>query len=321
MLMRLFLAALLLAVGLGFTLYIVGIKATAAQCERLGWFPAGFGLKDHSVFWHNGYYYLVSIYEDYSRGFPEDRFAYGRSPDLCSWEDLSPILAERIPGTWDESKIWAPFVYKEGNLYYMYYTGVTFKGTQSIMLAISTDPSDPNSWRSQGVIFQPYHPGMIWQNGAWSDCRDPMILKVADIYYLYYTGRDESGGIVGVATSTSPEGPWYDWGAIIVTPNAMPESPTVVSYGGFYYLFYNEARRGERYRIGASPTGPWSNPAVFSPGWAHEVWYGQDGNTYTSFLTDYTVTISRIAWDNFFYPPVPFIGSKRYHLMLPLIIR
>jgi hypothetical protein len=32
------------------------------NCTRPGWFPTDFGLKDHSIFWFDGYYYMVSIY-------------------------------------------------------------------------------------------------------------------------------------------------------------------------------------------------------------------------------------------------------------------
>ncbi len=287
-------------------------------CTHPGWFPDEFGLKDHTVFWHDGYYYLASIYIP-----RENRFAYGRSADLCSWEDLSPILSQRIPGTWDEMAVWSPFVYEEGGVYYMYYTGVTSDFTQSIMLATSTNPADPTSWQPRGMIFQPHHAGMIWQNGQWANCRDPMLLKVVDTYYLYYTGLDQDGGIVGIATSSSPLGPWYDWGAILTltTPNAMAESVTVALHDTFYYLFYNDTSQGQRYRIGATPSGPWTEAQPFRPGWAHEVWLGQDGYTYTSFLTNYTVTISRLTWDDFYYPPHPFIGEAVYHVLLPLILQ
>ena len=287
-------------------------------CQPMGWFPTSFGFKDHTVFTYNGNYYLASIYLS-----PETQFAYGRSTDLCNWQTLSPILTQRVPGSWDEYAIWSPFVYQEGNKFYIYYTGVTNAFAQSIMLATSTDPTDPNSWQPQGMIFQPNHPGMVWGGfNTWSDCRDSTVIKVNGIYYLYYTGLDQSGGIVGVATSTSPMGPWTDWGAMLnVSPGVMAESPTIWSYGNSYYLFYNDTYQGERFRIGPGPTGSWSQSYKFNPGWAHEIWQGQDGYTYTSFLANYTVTISRLTWDSLYAPPRPFIGADVYHLMLPLVKR
>jgi len=292
----------------------------AAACQKPGWFPTTFGLKDHSVFWYDGFYYLISIYVE-----SQDRFVYGRSPDLCTWEELGFVLTPRPPGSWEDMAIWAPFVHQESGVYYMYYTGVkrvaNWLGPQSIMLATSTNPADPNSWQPQGMIFQPNHPGMVWQSNQWADCRDPTVIKIGSTYYLYYTGLDQAGGIVGIATATSPVGPWTDWGAILTLTNGMPESSTLAAHGGSYYLFYHDTSQGERFRIGPGPTGPWTQAYVFAPGWAHEVWQGQDGYSYASFLTNYTVTISRLTWDTFYNPPRPFIGENVYHLMLPLIKR
>ena len=86
----------------------------------------------------------------------------------------------------------------------MYYTGVNDDLTQSIMLATSTDPTDPEAWQPQGLIFQPTHSGTLWQEAAPADCRDPMVFKRDGQYYLLYTGLDEAGGIVGLATASGP---------------------------------------------------------------------------------------------------------------------
>ena len=305
-------------------------------CERPGWFPEGFGLKDHTIFEYDGLYYLASIY--LSEVGNEQSFAYASSPDLCQWTNLGGILTMRRPGGWDEFRIWAPFVYEEDGVYYMYYTGVTgVTGVsepeplaQSIMLATSTDPSDPNSWTEKGVVFQPNHDGMIWGGfDTWSDCRDATVIQAGNLYYLYYTGLDydadlhTSVGIVGLANAPSPLGPWTDQGAIVELPKAMPESPTVTVHKSIYYLFYNHAganARGEVYRHGPTPAGPWTEPSPFRPGWAHEVWTGQDGRFYTSYLTDYSVTIQRLTWDAFYDPPLPFIGETIHRLFAPLAV-
>ena len=296
----------------------------------MGWLSAGYGLKDHTVFWYGGYYYIASIY--YSTDAQREQFfAYARSTDLCEWEDLTPILEGRVYSRWDYVAVWAPFVYEEAGVYYMYYTGLGSDYVQSIMLVTSTNPADTLSWEPQGMIFQPDHPGMIWKVGTWADCRDPMVLKVEDTYYMYYTGRDEDGGIVGLATSVSPLGPWYDWGSIITLPDdgarssgplgvRMPESATVFPHAGMYYLFYNS--RGEYYHVGAGPSGPWSEASEFYPGWAHEIWTGQDGKTYASYLVgypNYAIAISQLIWDDFYFPHRPFIGQYIYHISIPLL--
>ena len=294
-------------------------EPSSTDCEKLGWFPSDFGLKDHTEFWYDGYYYIASIYLP-----GETKFAYGRSIDLCSWEVLPPILTQRITGTWDEMAVWAPFVYQEQGVYYMYYTGVTSQYTQSILLATSTNPSDPASWQQQKVVFQPNHIGMNWLNDQWADCRDPDVIKVGNLYYLYYTGSDIHGGIIGLATAPSPLGPWTDWGAILSAPplsKAMYESPAIFVHDTYYYLAFNDTSRGEHYLIGPSPAGPWIDPFTLTPGWAHELWTGQDGITYSSYLTNYTITISPITWDIFYTPAHLWIGSEVFHTNLPFLLK
>ena len=282
----------------------------------MGWFPTEFGLKDHTVFWYDGYYYLASIYLD-----SQDRFAYARSVDLCNWDDLFPILTEHTLGEWDEMNIWSPYVYEESGFFYMYYTGVTYTMTQSIMLAISENPADPHSWQPQGMIFQPNHSGMIWVKDQWADCRDPMIIKYENQYYLYYTGSDTGGGIIGVATALSPTGPWTDLGSIIPPlPGALAESSTIAQVEGTYYLFYNQTGVGELFRMGTSPTGPWQDPLPFHPGWAHEIWVTPQGDWFTSYLTTPTVTISPLTWDDFYQPAHPWIGTDVFHILLAFLI-
>lgn len=302
----------------GFLPINVSASITDPPCKDPGWLPAEFGLKDHSIFWFHGYYYLISGYIP-----NENRFAYGRSRDLCTWEVLPAVLTERIPGTWDENAVWSPFVYRLGDIYYLYYTGVTRDFTQSIMLATSTDPSTPDSWIPQGMIFQPDHTGMVWSRDSWADCRDPSVFQIDTTSYLYYAGRDVSGGIIGLASATSPTGPWTDLGAVIpalTITGTIPESPTSAQWEGSNYLFYNIPGRGEHYQIGTTPSGPWLERLPLAPGWAHEVWRDIQGDWYVSYLTDYHVTISPLTWDTFYHPARPFIGSSVYHLLLPALM-
>ncbi|MBN2549635.1 MAG: family 43 glycosylhydrolase [Anaerolineales bacterium] len=316
-------------------------SATTTQaplCTSPGWYPTDFGLKDHAIFWHAGYYYLVSILippEDPAL-LKQNRFAYARSIDLCQWEDLSPILADRPPGAWDEAAIWAPTVYQEAGTYYMFYTGVTRDYTQSILLATSTNPADPASWEKEDFIFQPNHPEMIWQVGEWADCRDPYVTKIDEQYHLYYTGRDRSGrneagrGIIGLATAPSLFGPWTDHGSILPlsdgqsAPAEMLESPFLVQMSAqdrpIYYLFYTRSYQGGEYRVSNSPAGSWQGPVDFQPGWAHEFWQDIQGKWFTSYLTSYSITISPLTWDAFFNPWQPWIGENVHHLIFPLIL-
>jgi hypothetical protein len=294
--------------------FSIRVTAHSTKCDRLGWFPDSFGLKDHSVFQFDGFYYIVSIKTP-----DEEGFAYGRSSDLCTWEDLGTIIGERTRGEWDEAFVWAPFVWEENGIFYMVYTGVTRKYTQSIMLAVSANPADPGSWQRLGMIFQPQHVGTLWKAGRWADCRDASVLRMGGDYFMYYTSRDAVGPIVGLAVSISPVGPWYDRGKNLILPqqDAMAESPMVFSHAGAYYLIYHNTDHGEEYRIGTSVTGPWSEAFPLTPGWANEMWVGQDGLDYTSYLQGYTVVIDRVLWDDFYKPPRILVGQGLYRIFMP----
>jgi predicted GH43/DUF377 family glycosyl hydrolase len=296
---------------------VVETPAALLGCKTPGWAPSAFGLKDHSVFWYQGYYYLVSI------RLPDDsQFAYGRSVDLCNWETLANVLPERKPGSWDEAVIWAPYVYQEGGIFYMYYTGVNRAASQSVLLATSTNPADPASWISQPMVFQPNHTGTAWKPDAWGDCRDPMVVKSGEHYFLFYTGRDLGGGMIGLATATTPTGPWTDWGPVFPpVPDVMLESPTLVEFSGASYLFYHRVGVGEFYRTASSLIGLWGAPRPLAPGWAHEVWQTTDGAWLTSYLTDSSVTIAPLTWDTASQPARALVGPRLYRGFLPFLGR
>jgi len=292
------------------------------DCSPKGWFPTTFGLKDHTVFTFDGRYYIASI--DTS---DNTHFTYGVSDDLCAWTTLDPILAQRPALPWHEFIIWAPDVLCENSICYMYYSSVESTFTQRIALATSTNPADPSSWMVDTTfVFTPTHSGAVWNENIWADMRDPHVFYLDSLYYLLYTGRDVNGGIIGLATATSINGPWQDFGSILTLESGMPESPTILKANGGFYLLYNRsgngATSGEKYRFGPAPGGPWGvEMAVLPSGWAHEVWTGLDGKIYGSYLTNYTVTISSLIWNRRYTPPQPFFGETLHELFIPLIQR
>jgi hypothetical protein len=135
---------------------------------------------------------------------------------------------------------------------------------------------------------------------------------------MLYTGLDASGGIVGLATAPHPAGPWADQGAIFQAGGILPESATLFEHAGTVYLFYTVPYVGGHFVAGPALAGPWSSPRRLARGWAHEVWAGP-GGLHTSFLRDYTVTITPLSWSLAFTPPQPIFGLEAHTLMFPLI--
>ena len=205
----------------------------------------------------------------------------------------------------------------------MFYTGVNRNIAQSIMLAISTSPADPQSWIKQGVVFRPQHAGMVYAGPeSWSDARDPMMLRYNGRYYMYYTGRDLSGGIVGVAVADQLMGPWRDLGAVLGTSSStMPESPFVVPYEGHFYLYYNDSGpdgAGAAWRRSSTPFGPWQPTGKEPLGWAHDFYLSGHG-WYASYVIGNGVAIgvTPLRWDTTVWPPSPRIG---WRTLLPLAV-
>ncbi len=111
-------------------------------------------LKDHTLFFYDNFYYIASIHLPRSEGQFKDRhFVYARTRDFCTWEDLGIILEPGPKGAPDEGGIWAPYVIREGDTFFMFYTGFNRNVAQSIMLATSTNPADPKSWMRRGLVF------------------------------------------------------------------------------------------------------------------------------------------------------------------------
>ncbi len=170
--------------------------------------------------------------------------------------------------------------------------GTTFLGEQRIRLAInnSADPFNSSAWQVKPVVFTPTHAGADYPGGGlWSDCRDPYLLDDGTQGYLFYTGRDTDGGIVGYVTFNDVQsllqGNYVDHGAMykengqkLVLPGQdIPESSIVFKYGDYWWLVYNHSPNsspggGIKIARGGSPTGPWTEPVLFdnSGGFAYE---------------------------------------------------
>src|SRR6476469_6744918 len=126
------------------------------------------------------------------------------------------------------------------------------------------------NWTYMGDAFSA-RPGWVADEaGLWA----PDIRFFNGQYYLYYTASwtDLPGGgsAIGVATSSSPLGPWTDSGAPVVEPHDAPccpgsrrwvFDPDVVEANGVRYIFYGSYFGGISARV-LTPDGLHSLPAT-----------------------------------------------------------
>lgn len=109
-----------------------------------------------------------------------------------------------------------PFVFKDGDTYYMYCTQTDIfypEGGKSFVRGPIFESNNLTRWDYVGDVFGDYIPNWGTSGaGVWA----PTIIKIGDTYNYYYSlsiGGDENPGI-GVATSKSPTGPFEHHGKL-----------------------------------------------------------------------------------------------------------
>jgi len=212
-----------------------------------------------------GLYHLFFQTEDHGFGSHIEHYI---SQDLQNLEYAGPALYKNQNG-WDSHGLWAPHVIKNGNTYYMFYTGGDGPGgdpltRQRIGLATSTDlmtwtryPTNncPGA-AGDGCIYEcnecwttwGYEPGSFNQQ-----CRDPFITwdPAGQRWVMFVTAKsDNQHGVVTVAYSMN----LTDWkGAGFIdatrrlesgtggqTTGGQAENPFVMSQGGTHYLLFTD---------------------------------------------------------------------------------
>lgn len=202
---------------------------------------------DHAFFKANGLYHLIYIRSDACtmwQELPMGNFGHATSADLLHWEIQEPVLPT-VPGSWENTHVWAPHVFEHEGKYWMFYTGVNENACQAIGVAVSFDL---NNWirLSEEPVVKPGEWGH-WNPVEFSNCRDPFVLKDDDGFYCYYTAYSPADKSYCVGISYSGDLlHWEDRGYTIVANSVKspPESPFVIKRDGTYYLFYTSYTHG-----------------------------------------------------------------------------
>jgi arabinan endo-1,5-alpha-L-arabinosidase len=170
-----------------------------------------------------------------------------------TYDDVAPFVNYF---KWGSYNVHDPSVKKFGDYYYCYNTDVGY-GT-AVPSGIQVRKSkDLVEWKFVGWVFNKL-PALgsqfITSSGGtpfdalWA----PYILKVNNEYRLYYSLSSAKPrlSVIGLATSTSPEGPWIEKGLVVtsndgnsIQTNAI--DPTiVVTPAGEQYFYYGSAWDG-----------------------------------------------------------------------------
>ena len=195
----------------------------------------------------------------------------------------NPILRRGKKGSWDEKWIECCDVFKDYETYYLYYHGVPLdKKTwlrQSYRIGVATSSHPLGPWRKyeKNPILD------LGEEGSWDDyhvaCAS-IIKEGTDKYYMWYSGmgsKKRDKWSIGLATASSPLGPWKKY-----KDNPVLEDfgyvGGVVKVKGKYYMYTEHpiGSTGPDYGPIAlakaeRPEGPWikhkGNPVLSSGDW------------------------------------------------------
>jgi hypothetical protein len=176
-----------------------------------------------NIFLDEGTYYLV--YDVQLTADVKQRNAYATAPTpLGPWTKGRIILELGEPGAWDDLRVTEPFVFKEGDTYFMYYMGdhgAQNGDAEQVGLATTTadlfplGPEPGGLWTKHGLVLPFSADPTAWDRGLTAD---PSIIKVGGIYYMRYTGSyANEHWQLGTAWATDLYGPWH-----------RPDAPDIV---------------------------------------------------------------------------------------------
>ena len=166
------------------------------------------------------------------------------------------ITAPSMYAKWTVYNVHDPSIIKSGEYYYCYSTDVAYGNTVRSGLQVRKS-KDLIEWQFVGWVFNSL-PAMgaqfIQANGGtpfdalWA----PYVVKAGSEYRLYYSLSSAVSrlSVIGLATSTSPEGPWTEKGLAVtsvsgsgIQTNAI--DPTVlIAPNGEHWMYYGSAYDG-----------------------------------------------------------------------------
>ncbi len=157
---------------------------------------------------------------------------------------------------WASYNVHDPSIKKFGDYYYCYSTDVGFGISVRSGIQIRRS-KDLVQWEYVGWVFNSLPAlgaGYITQKGGmpndalWA----PYVLQVGSQYRLYYSLSSSTArlSVIGLATATSPEGPWTEQGIVVASANdntvqTNAIDPTVLTTtAGSQYMYYGSAWDG-----------------------------------------------------------------------------
>jgi len=220
-------------VNLKYLLAAIAVSAITASCSKKGESPStGGGTKTDSTV-STTTFDINTINDTYA--------------------DVAPFI---YYPKWTVYNVHDPSIKKFGDYYYCYSTDVGYGIDVRLGLQIRKS-KDLVNWQYVGWVFSALPTkgaayitgkGGTPNNSLWA----PYVLKYNSEYRLYYSLSSPTArlSVIGLATATSPEGPWTEKGVVVTSANDNTTQtnaidPTVVTTAaGDQYMYYGSAWDG-----------------------------------------------------------------------------
>ena len=179
-----------------------------------------------------------------------------------TYADVYPLSYMKM---WGYRNVHDPSILKIGDTYYCYSTDAAYGVTVQPGIQIRKS-KDLINWTFEGFVFDGI-PSMGKQflaekggtalNSLWA----PYILEVNGEYRLYYSLASDKArlSVIGLATSTSPTGPWTEKGVVVhslndnsIGTNAI--DPTIVKTNDGRHIMYYGSSWDGIYKMDLNPT-------------------------------------------------------------------
>ncbi len=150
---------------------------------------------------------------------------------------VNPILKPGIPGSWDNRHIEMGSVLFDNENYYLYYHALGSLGGGSYRIGVAIAPTPFGPW----TRFE--NNPILWSGtqGEWDDYQVacPKVIRIGDTYYMFYSGArqgDYPRWGIGIATATSPLGPWRKYNTNPILDD-FGYIGSIININGTFFLY------------------------------------------------------------------------------------
>lgn len=218
--------------------------------------------------WHIFYLQAPKSLGDPDRRHRNATIGHARSGDLRRWEVLPDPFPPGPIGAWDDLATWTGSVLPVGDVWWMFYTGVSTSDDGMVQRIGAAVSSDLSAWSkvdtnplcvTDSRWYETYDPD-AWYEEAW---RDPWVFPDPQGrgYHMFITARERAGppssrGAIGHATS--PDLLSWNVQPPVSTPRAyghLEVSQQVSLEGRHYVLFSVQGERQSGVAPGEALTG------------------------------------------------------------------